>query len=94
MFPDRAASPAPQPFHSSKRGARLTLLCASLALAYPLALHAAGEPADAAVAAEAASAVPAESASPAETTLQTVTVTGASDNNTETPVRSPAARPP
>jgi outer membrane receptor for ferric coprogen and ferric-rhodotorulic acid len=71
MFSDRAASPAPHPFRqqSRNRGTRLTLLCASLSLAYPLALHAAEETA------------PGEA--DAAATMQTVTVTGTADNNTE-----------
>ncbi|QBE63810.1 TonB-dependent siderophore receptor [Pseudoduganella lutea] len=74
MFSDRAASPAPHHIsqQSGRRGTRLTMLCASLSLAYPLALHAAED-----VAANAADAVD------AATTMQTVTVTGTTDNNTE-----------
>ncbi|WP_338768798.1 TonB-dependent siderophore receptor [Massilia sp. METH4] len=69
MFRHRAASPAPQPFRrqSRGRGAPLTLLYASLALAYPLAARAAAAP------------VEAETAE----TMQTVTVMGTADNNTE-----------
>jgi outer membrane receptor for ferric coprogen and ferric-rhodotorulic acid len=75
MSSDRAASPAPHPFRQPprRRGTGLTLLCASLSLACPLALHAAED---------VAAASPTATAE-ADTTLQTVTVTGTADNNTE-----------
>jgi outer-membrane receptor for ferric coprogen and ferric-rhodotorulic acid len=67
MFPDRAASPPPYPFRRQPPGVRLTLLCASLSLAWPLALRAAEE-------------VPAVAETTMQTVTVTGTATGDTEN--------------